>query len=173
MNRQDQQNRRTFVLNLAKWIPGLALLLRTSSEKYSPFFQQIFLPEFTQPVFVSRYTIRLNHLDPHLFFPFRSRVAMCPFRELILPNMDSQWVMRYNNVRQFFINNGSLISSKKTLSAQGDFVSFINTWTSERTFTSYYHAAQLNYLDKKFRSAGCEPTLHCHTEKQTLLSQLV
>lgn len=146
MKQTERYSRRSFVVSAIGFLPGYSLL---SGSAFNG----------SQHRFVSSYTIQIGHLNPHLFVCYSANIATCPFKDLILPHLDSQWSKQYEKVRQAFISKGSLISSAKLLSPGGSQVAFVNSWTSQQAFYSYHRGANLDYLDAKFRSVGCQPKL--------------
>lgn len=114
---------------------------------------------FGGKTFVTNYTIHLDHLDEKSFSAYNGDVTAIPFLKILLPDLESSWANRYLTVRKDFVSNKSLIRSSRVLGKDSKSVSFVNVWKSREAFVSYCESADMKYLDSKFRSAGCLPSL--------------
>lgn len=114
---------------------------------------------FGDKTFVTNYTIHFDHLDEKAFSVYNGDAAAIPFLKILLPDLDSSWANHYLSVRKNFASNKSLIRSSRVLGKDSKSVSFVNVWKSREAFVSYCESADMKYLDSKFRSAGCLPSL--------------
>ncbi len=146
MDEISRHQRRSFLFMLAGAVPGIGLFGSAA-------------PIFGGGTFVTNYTIQLDHLDEKAFSAYNGDAAAIPFLKILLPDLDSSWANHYLSVRKNFASNKSLIRSSRVLAKDSKSVSFVNVWKSRESFVSYCESADMKYLDSKFRTAGCLPSL--------------
>lgn len=146
MDEISRQQRRSFLFMMVGVVPGIEFFGGAAAV-------------FGGKTFTTTYTIQLGHLNKEAFSPYNGDVTAIPFLNIILPNLNSSWTNRYLSVRKDFVSDKSLLRSSRVIANDYKSVSFVNVWKSREAFSSYCEAAHMKYLDSKFRSAGCLPSL--------------